>query len=189
VRQSDTYLRWAGAALFVGGAWSIISIQLAEALTPNYDLANGSVSGLGSTFFANLACSAQPCNTIRQPASVIIIASWIVSGLCFLASAYLIKRARPYKWLGFNIGSVALGLLLARPFIGSSITPRCDSIPLIAPLTVTLRNDPRCSTNSINSLLHTHPASRCAYWRRLADNGDSILCVGVRDCYGCRDRR
>ncbi len=63
----------AGTLLLIGGAWTILSITIAESLTPGYSVSKETISGLGSPIFSGTCIDVPSCVTPIQPASAIFV--------------------------------------------------------------------------------------------------------------------
>src|SRR3989338_5892906 len=86
--------------LIFGTVWTVAAIYIAEVLTPNYSITGEAISGLGSTYFSTIACIAERCNDIYQPASLVFLISrstWERRPSTLTWRSYSISRAR-YSW-------------------------------------------------------------------------------------------
>src|SRR5208337_4496466 len=83
----------AGAFLFIGGIWGLLSIPIAEGMNSSYNVSTDSVSGLGVPYFSHLpvVCNTLPaCAVPVQPSSAVIVLSFFVSGIFALLGGYLL---------------------------------------------------------------------------------------------------
>jgi len=119
------HLRLAGMLLVLGTLWTITVINLAGMLTPGYSVSAETISGLGSTFFATYACVLARCNTIYQPASSILVFSFLADGVLLLLSARYMLRASGKKHVShmislLGLATFVLGCSYIPLYIGSS---------------------------------------------------------------------
>ncbi|MBI5457163.1 DUF998 domain-containing protein [Candidatus Kaiserbacteria bacterium] len=104
--------RAAGWLLILGTVWTVAAIYIAESLTPNYSLRGEAISGLGSTYFATIACIAGRCNDIYQPASLIFVASGVVTGALLLFTARNLSHVPGKKQVARLIALMGAGTLV-----------------------------------------------------------------------------
>ncbi len=104
--------RIAGGLLIFGTLWTVITIHIAETLTPAYSVWGEAISGLGSTYFATHACFLAHCNTIYQPASLIFVSSEMLGGVLLFLAAYYLSRAPERKPISRMIALMGLGTLV-----------------------------------------------------------------------------
>jgi len=109
----------AGAFLFISGVWGLLSVSVAESLTPGYNVSSETVSGLGTPYFSGVCNTLPGCAAPIQPASAVIVFSFFLSGVFILWSGYLIRSATSHKL--FGLGILIAGVLLV--LIGASYLP------------------------------------------------------------------
>ena len=105
--------RAAGWLLIFGTVWTVAAIYIAEVLTPNYSITGEAISGLGSTYFSTIACIAERCNDIYQPASLVFVGSQVVTAALLLLTARNLSQVpgrRPVARLIALMGVTTLAL-------------------------------------------------------------------------------
>ncbi len=119
ISQDHRSTSLAGASIFVGTVWLIISVVVAEALTPDYSVSKETISGLGTPFFS-LTCTAIPaCLAPIQPASIIFVSSLFILGSLLLFSAHLLRRTLNHGKFVLALYVLAVAWLL----VGASYIP------------------------------------------------------------------
>jgi len=109
----------AGTLLFISGVWGLLSITIAESLTPGYNVSSGTVSGLGTPYFSGVCNTLPGCAAPIQPGSAVIVFSFLLSGGLLLWSGYLLRGATSHKL--FGLGVLVAGVLLV--LVGVSYLP------------------------------------------------------------------
>ena len=107
-----------GAIIFVAAAQWIVSVEIAEALYPNYSISQNFLSDLGATCPVSIRPPAQNVVSciIQQPSATIFDLTLITVGLLSLVSAYLIHLVRKDRLFTvifslFGAGVLGAGLL------------------------------------------------------------------------------
>ncbi len=116
--ESSRRVARAGAIALFGAIWGILSILVAESLTPGYDVSTETVSGLGAPYFSGI-CNALPnCAAPIQPASAVIVFSFFLGGALILWSGYLLRTATRHKLFGLGIAVIgALELVIGVSYV------------------------------------------------------------------------
>jgi len=109
----------AGTLLFISGVWGLLSITIAESLTPSYNVSAGTVSGLGTPYFSGVCNTLPGCAAPIQPGSAVIVISFFLGGLFMLWSGYLLRSATGHRL--FGLGVLVAGALQA--VVGASYLP------------------------------------------------------------------
>jgi hypothetical membrane protein len=110
--MSRTPQRTAGGILIIGVVLTFLLIQTAQVLTPHYDPNDAALSGIGSPFFGTLACIAERCNDIPQPASALFIVAAILCGVLLLLAATHLRRAGVERSIALPVALLGAALLL-----------------------------------------------------------------------------
>jgi hypothetical membrane protein len=109
----------AGALSFLGGTWGLLSITVAESLTPGYSVSNEAVSGLGSPYFSGTCSTIPTCVPPVQPASAIFVFSLFLGALLILWWSYLFGKATVHRRFALCVAVTGAANLL----IGLSYVP------------------------------------------------------------------
>jgi hypothetical membrane protein len=109
----------AGTLLLIGGAWTILSIAIAESLTPGYSISNETISGLGSPIFSGTCNNIPSCVTPIQPASAIYVFAKFLNRIVWLWSGSILKRATGHRRFALAISVVGVANIL----VGASYLP------------------------------------------------------------------
>jgi len=109
----------AGALFSFGGVWSLLSILIAESLTPGYDVSTEAVSGLGLPYFSGICNIRADCLTPVQPAADVFVSSLFLGGALLLLNGYLLSKATGHRLFALGVGMLGVGEL----FVGSSYLP------------------------------------------------------------------
>ena len=103
-----------GAIIFVAAAQWIVSVEIAEALYPNYSISQNFLSDLGATCPSTLrgpGLSVASC-VFQQPSATIFDLTLFIVGLLSLLSAYLtylVRKDRPFTIVFSLYGTGVLG--------------------------------------------------------------------------------
>jgi hypothetical membrane protein len=108
-----------GALSIIAAAWAILSISVAESLTPGYNVSTETVSGLGSPIFSGVCSSVPSCVAPIQPASAVIVFSFFLNGALLLWASYLFRKATNHRVYALAIGILSVMVLL----VGVSYLP------------------------------------------------------------------
>ena len=116
---------FAGALLSIGGIWGIVSIPVAESLTPGYNVSTEAVSGLGLPYFSGICNSISACLNPVQPASAIFVFSLLLSGIFTICSGYILRRAWTHRLFAlgivvYGIGITAVGMSYLPIYLGAT---------------------------------------------------------------------
>jgi hypothetical membrane protein len=92
----------------IGSLLTLMSITVAESLTPGYSISAYQISGLGSPIFRGICtsvsdCMAGPTSPI-QPASAVFVSSIFVSSVLGFCYAYLLRRATTHRRFALAVG-------------------------------------------------------------------------------------
>ena len=109
----------AGTFLVIGGAWTILSITIAESLTPGYSVSNEAISGLGSPIFSGTCKDVLSCVTPIQPASAIFVFARFLNGILWLWSGSILRSATGHRRFALAISVVGVANIL----VGASYLP------------------------------------------------------------------
>lgn len=109
----------AGTALLIGGAWTILSITIAESLIPGYSVSNETISGLGSPIFSGICKNIPSCVIPIQPASAIYVFAKFLNGILWLWSGSILRSATGHKRFALAISVVGVANIL----VGASYLP------------------------------------------------------------------
>lgn len=109
----------AGALFSIGGIWGILSISVAESLTPGYNVSTEAVSGLGLPYFSGICNVIASCVTPVQPAAGVFVFSLFLSGVFLLLNGYFLLRATRHRLFAIGVGVLGVGELL----VGLSYIP------------------------------------------------------------------
>jgi len=109
----------AGTFLVIGGAWTILSITIAESLTPGYSVSNEAISGLGSPIFSGTCKDVPSCVTPIQPASAIFVFARFLNGILWLWSGSILRSATGHRRFALAISVVGVANIL----VGASYLP------------------------------------------------------------------
>ena len=109
----------AGSLLLIGGAWTILSITIAESLTPGYSVSNETISGLGSPIFSGICNAVPSCVTLIQPASAIFVFAKFLNGILWLWSGSILRSATGRRRFVLAISVVGVANIL----VGASYLP------------------------------------------------------------------
>ena len=103
----------------IGGAWTILSITIAESLTPGYSVSKETISGLGSPIFSGTCNDVPSCVTPIQPASAIFVFARFLNGVLWLWSGSLLRGATAHRRFARAISVVGVANIL----VGGSYLP------------------------------------------------------------------
>ena len=109
----------AGTLLLIGGAWTILSITIAESLTPGYSVSNETISGLGSPIFSGTCNDAPKCVILIQPASAIFVFAEFLNGILGLWTGSILRSATCHRRFALAISVVGV----ANSLVGASYLP------------------------------------------------------------------
>ncbi len=109
----------AGTLLLIGGAWTILSITIAESLTPGYSVSKETISGLGSPIFSGTCIDVPSCVTPIQPASAIFVFAKFLNGILWLWSGSILRSAAGHRRFALAISVVGVANIL----VGASYLP------------------------------------------------------------------
>jgi hypothetical membrane protein len=103
----------------IGGTWLLLSITAAEALTPGYNVSNEAISGLGSPIFSTVCNDVPSCVTLVPPASAIFVFALFLSGMLWLLSGLILRRATDHRRFALAISVVGVAYVL----VGATYLP------------------------------------------------------------------
>jgi hypothetical membrane protein len=106
-------------ALIDRGGWTILSITIAESLTPGYSVSLETISGLGSPIFSGTCNDIPRCVTLIQPASAIFVFEKFLNGILWLWSGSILRSATGHRRFALAISAVGVGNIL----VGASYLP------------------------------------------------------------------
>ena len=119
LKLSPRQLELAGALYSFGAIWSLLSIFVAESLTPGYNVSTEAVSGLGLPYFSGICNTIPTCVTPVEPAAAVFVFSLFLNGVLLLAAGYLLLKGIGHRWFSLGVVSVGVGNLL----VGASYIP------------------------------------------------------------------
>ncbi|MGH9918352.1 MAG: hypothetical protein ACRD6W_05730 [Nitrososphaerales archaeon] len=93
----------AGALLSIGAIWTILSIVVAESLTPGYNVSTEAMSGLGVPYFSGICNTIAACVTPIQPASAVFVFSAFLNGTFLILSGYILRRVTSHRLFGLAV--------------------------------------------------------------------------------------
>ncbi len=103
----------------IGGAWTILSITIAESLTLGYSVSKETISGLGSPIFSGTCNEVPSCVTPIQPASAIFVFAKFLNGILWLWSGSILRSATGHRRFALAISVVGVANIL----VGASYLP------------------------------------------------------------------
>jgi len=109
----------AGTLLLIGGAWTILSITVAESLTPGYSVSKETISGLGSPIFSGACNDVPSCVAPIQPASAIFVFAKVLNGILWIWSGSILRGATGHRRFALAISVVGVANIV----VGASYIP------------------------------------------------------------------
>ena len=103
----------------IGGSWTILSITIAESLTPGYSVSKETISGLGSPIFSGICNDVLSCVTPIQPASAIFVFEKFLNGTLWFWSGSILRSATGHKRFALAISVVGVANIV----VGASYLP------------------------------------------------------------------
>ena len=97
----------------------MISITIAESLTPGYSVSKETISGLGSSIFSGTCNDVPACVTLIQPASAIFVFAMFLNGILWLWSGSILRSATGHRRFALAISVVGIANIL----VGASYLP------------------------------------------------------------------
>ena len=101
------------------GDLTILSITIAEGLTPGYSVSNEAISGLGSPIFSGICNDVPSCVPPIQPASAIFVFAKFLNGILWLWSGSILRSATGHRRFALSISVVGIANIL----VGASCLP------------------------------------------------------------------